>query len=296
MSDEVPAGDAATVAGEPAADVAAQAAARRRAWRRRVFSRRAAGRAVMIASVAAAIIALIGGIVAWQLVGTLRSRSVGTLRLLDRSLVNVQDSLVVAADVMSTVGSSFATIEKTLDTVHRSVGDASTTLQTVAELTESIPPNLDNVDTALGKFSDAAAVVDKAVGSIGSLPLLDSFNSDLSGAIDDVRDTLKPIATSMRSSTTSIRGLSTSSVELQDQLDTLRADLAEMAGSVEQSQQIIERYRDDTDSARALTTDSLAEIDRQMLLSRILVVVLALTIAVGQIAPYRIGRQMFEGI
>lgn len=249
----------------------------------------------MIASAVAAVTALIGGIIGWQLVGSLKSRSVGSLELLDRTLVNVQDSLGVAADVMSTVGTSFATMQSTLQTVESSVDNAADTLKTVADLTETIPPSLDNVDTALGKFSDAAGVVDNAVGAIGDVPLLPSFSSDLSGAVDDVRDTLKPIAKSLRESTTSIRGLSTSSKELKDQVAQLQTDVADLATSIDESKAIIVRYRDDANDAQSLTKASLRDLESQMTLGRVLVVILAFTIAVGQIAPFRIGRQLYDG-
>jgi|GEM_PF-6748697 len=249
----------------------------------------------MIASAIAAVTALVGAVIAWQLVGSLRARSVGTLRLLDRTLVNVQDSIGIAADVLDTVDTSFVTMQATLAAVGKSVDDASTTLDAVAELTETIPPSLDNVDTALGNFSEAASVVDDAVGRIGDLPVLPSFDTDLSGSIDDVRDTLKPISTSLRDSVTSIRGLSTSSTELNDHVTQLQADISDLADSIKESKTVITKYRDDAEDARSMTAASLDELSTQMMLSRVLVVVLAITIAVGQIAPYRIGRQLYDG-
>ena len=41
-----------------------------------------------------------------------------------------------------------------------------------------------------------------------------------------------------------------------------------------------------------LAQESLDDLDRNILLSRVLIVILAVTIAIGQIAPFYIGRQL----
>ena len=88
---------------------------------RAVFNRRRIGRAVTIAAVVAAVTCVIGAVVAWQLLGDLRTRSAASLDLLERTLTNVDESLAIAQDVTSTVGDSLDTIRDSLTTLSAGV-------------------------------------------------------------------------------------------------------------------------------------------------------------------------------
>ena len=76
------------------------------------------------------------------------------------------------------------------------------------------------------------------------------------------------------------------------QIEALEGDLAALDESLERSTELLDRYRADTAEAIVLAQESLDDLDRNILLSRILVVILAVTIAIGQIAPFYIGRQL----
>ncbi len=107
-----------------------------------------------------------------------------------------------------------------------------------------------------------------------------------------MREDIRPIADDLRGSTSSIRELSGSSDDLVAQLDELDDDLTELDDSLERSRRLLDSYRADTAEAIDLAEDSLDDLDRDIALSRLLAVVLALSIAVGQVAPFHIGRQL----
>ena len=259
-----------------------------------VFSRRRVGRAVTVAAVVAAITCVIGAVVAWQLLGQLRDRSTASLRLLESTLVNVDESLAVAQDVTGTVGDSLGTVRDSLGTLSRGVQDGSAALTSVADLTESVPPALDRLDTTLGQLGDAAGVVDSALGALSELPIGPEFDADagLAASVDGVRDDIRPIADDLRGSTTAIRDLSGSSTDLVAQLDALDGDLTELDASLARSTELLEQYRADAADAIVLAQESIDDLDRDIALSRALTVILALAIAVGQVAPFHIGRQL----
>ena len=269
-------------------------AARVSARRRAVLNRRRIGRAVMVAAVVACITCVIGAVVSWFFLGDLRNRSVTSLQLLERTVQNVDESLAIAQDVTRTVGGSIDTLRTTLDTVAVSVGDASATLDVVADLTEDVPPALDRVDEALGRLSDAAGVVDSALAALAQLPVGPDFDAEagLGAGVDAVREDLRPIADDLRASTGTIRDLSGRSDELVTQLGALQADLDELDRSLAESNQLLDEYRADATEAADLAVDSIDDLDREVLILRILAVVLALAIAVGQVAPYHIGREL----
>ena len=264
------------------------------ARRRAVLSRQRIGRAVMVAAVVAAVTCVIGAVVAWIFLGDLRDRSVASLQLVERTLENVDESLAIAQDVTATVAGSIDTLKSTLDTVAASVGDASDTLDIVGDLTEDLPPGLARVDEALGRLSDAAAVVDGALNAIDQLPIGPDFDSDagLAAAVEAVRADLRPIAEDLGSSTGPIRDLSGRSDELVAQLEGLQADLDELDRSLTESNQLLAEYRADATEAVDLARDSLDDLDREVLILRVLGLILALSIAVGQVAPFHIGQQL----
>ena len=76
------------------------------------------------------------------------------------------------------------------------------------------------------------------------------------------------------------------------QISALEDDLAELDESLERSTELLDQYRADTETALVLAQESLNDLDRNILLSRILIVILAVTIAIGQIAPFHIGQQL----
>lgn len=248
----------------------------------------------MVAAVVAAITCLVGAVVAWQFVGALRDRSLSSLRLVERTLDNVDESLAIAQDVTVTVGGSVDTLRDSLVTISGSVVDAADTLDIVGDLTEAIPPALDRVDEALAGLSEAAAVVDGALDALDSLPIGPDFDSSagLAAAVENVRGDLSPISDSLRSSTDSIRELSASSAELTAQLEALDGDLLELDESLARSARLLEQYRVDTADAAELAEDSVSDLDRDVSILRVLTILLALAIAVGQIAPFHIGHQL----
>ena len=166
-------------------------------------------------------------VVAWQLLGDLRTRSAASLDLLERTLTNVDETLAIAQDVTTTVGDSLDTIRDSLTTLSAGVGDGAAALDSVADLTEDVPPALDRLDATLVDLGEAAGVVDSALEALDEIPIGPDFDADagLAASVDGVRDDIRPIAEDLRGSTDSIRELSGSSDDLVTQLAELDGDL-----------------------------------------------------------------------
>jgi hypothetical protein len=249
----------------------------------------------MVAAVVAAITCLVGAVVAWQLIGDLQDRSATSLRLVASTLTNVDDSLAVAQDVTATVGSAIGTIEDSLGTLTQGVADGAAALDAVADLTEDVPPALDRLDGTLVSVRDAAAIVDTALNAVDQLPIGPSIpDARLAASVDGLRGDISPIAEGLRGSTSSIRSLAGSSGDLVAQIGALENDLADLDESLARSTELLDRYRSDTSEALVLAEESLNDLDRNIWLSRLLIVILAVTIAIGQIAPFYIGRQLAQ--
>lgn len=264
------------------------------AVRRVVFSRRSLGRAVMTAAVVAAITSLVGIVVAWLLVGNLQGTARSTLFVVQDVVTTVDDTLNVADSILVTVDGSVETVRSSLSTLATSVEQGAAALEAVAQLSEDIPPNLDRIDDALGGLQSAADFVDDALVQLSTIPLGPDYDADqgLGQAVESVRADLQPIAADLRTTTDTLRELAGSSDELIGQLDELGADLAAIDQSIIESRGLIERYRSSAGRAGELAGQTRDDLTSNVFVSRVLIVILGVAIAVGQIAPFRIGREL----
>jgi methyl-accepting chemotaxis protein len=273
---------------------AAVARARLTAWRRAVLNRRSLGRAVMVAAIVAAITCLIGIIVAWQLVGDLGRTTKSSLVIAGDTLATVDDTLDVADSVIQSVHGGIGTVQDSLTTLTTAVDDGSSTLGVVSDLTADIAPSVERIASGLGGLETAAATVDGVLQQLSDLPFGPDYDPEagLASQVQLIRDDLQPIADDLTNASGTLSDLAASSDAVIARLDELSADLDDIERSLAESGELIERYRRSTADALALATTTREDLDRDIWLSRILIVVLGLAIAVGQVAPFRIGREL----
>ena len=272
----------------------ASARARLAGFRRAVLSRRSLGRTIMVAAIVACITCLIGIVVAWRLVGELAHTTSSSLVIVDDTLATVDDTLDVADSVIESVDGGIGTIQESFDTMSTTVANGAASLNAFAELTANVAPNLEQVDNGLGNLQSAVDVVDDALRQLSALPFGPDYDpaTGLAASVQSVRDDLQPIADDLTNASGTLSDLTASSDEVIDRLDALAIDLDAIDRSLDESRVLIERYRQSTSDASALAAGTRDDLDRDVWLSRILIVILGLAIAVGQIAPYRIGREL----
>ena len=268
--------------------------ARLAGFRRAVLNRRSLGRAVMVAAVVACITCLAGIVVAWQLVGELAHTTRSSLVIVSDTLVTVDDTLDVADSVIESVDGGIGTIRESLDTMSTTVDDGAATLRVFADLTDDLAPNLERVDNGLGNLQSTVDVVDDVLRQLSDLPFGPTYDPEtgLAASVQAVRDDLQPIADDVTNASSTLSDLASSSGEIIDRLDALASDLDAIDRSLDDSRVLIDRYRQSTSDASVLAAGTRDDLDRDVWFSRVLIVLLGLAIAVGQIAPFRIGREL----
>jgi methyl-accepting chemotaxis protein len=274
------------------ASVAARARLAR--MRRAVLNRRSIGRTIMVAAVVAFITCLVGIVVAWQLVGDLAGTTRSTLVIVDDTLATVDDTLDLADTVIQSVDGGIETVQESLTTMATAVDNGAATLDVFADLTANLGPNLEEIDRGLGGLQSTVDVVDGVLQQLSDLPFGPEYDPEtgLASSVQAVREDLQPITDDLANASGSLRELASSSDETLDRLDELATDLDSIAQSLSDSRELIERYRETTAEASALAAGTVDDLDRDVLLSRVLIVVLGISIAVGQIAPFRIGLEL----
>ena len=260
-----------------------------------MFNRRRIGRAVTVAAVVAAVTCVIGAVVAWQLLGDLRTRSAASLDLLERTLTNVDESLAIAQDVTATVGDSLDTIRESLTTLSAGVGDGAAALDSVADLTEDVPPALDRLDATLVDLRRRRRR--RRLGAGGARRAPDRAGLRRRCRARRVRRRRARRHPPDRRGPARLDRLDPRAQRLQRRprrpsSPSSTATSIELDQSLDRSRRLLDSYRADTAEAITLAEDSLDDLDRDIAMSRVLAVVLALSIAVGQVAPFHIGRQL----
>jgi hypothetical protein len=266
----------------------------RRSSLRAALNRRSLGKTMMVAAVVAGVTSLIGVVVAWRLVGDLSHTTKSSLVIVNDTLATVDDSLELADSIIDTVDDGIETVGKSLTTISSTVEDGGATLDAVADLTSNLGPSIERVDSGLGGLQSAVDVVDDVLRQLSAAPFGPDYNAEngLASSVQAVRDDLRPIADDLHDASGTLSGLASSSDDAIERLDELAQDLERIDQSLDDSRLLIERYRRSTAEAAALATTTQDDLDRDVWLSRLLIVVLGVAVAVGQIAPFHIGREL----
>ncbi len=178
------------------------------------------------------------------------------------------------------------------------VGDGIDTTTAVAastaELAASLPATLERVDSGLESIEGIANTIDSTLSQLSRIPLAPDYDPavTLSDAIGDLRADLAPLADDVNAVSDDLSTFSASGDDLAVQLEDLASSVTDVQVAVGGTTDVIESARTSTNDALALAQTTLSEIGSQLALTRLLLVIVAIAIAIGQIVPYWVGREL----
>ena len=238
--------------------------------------------------------AIIGTIVAFQLIGQLGTNVDRSLRIGEETLVTLDDTIDAADEVVTSVQSGLTTIEATLGTVNESVGDTTELASTTSALASALPANLERVDDALATLEQLGGTIDDVLSGVSNIPFAPDYDPavPLDEAVAGVREGLAPLTGDLRGIADELDQLASGSGDLRGQLTDLADDVASTRRALEGSSALLDQYRASASDALALARASREDLDTDRTRSRVMVVVLGLTIALGQAVPAWVGREL----
>jgi hypothetical protein len=261
-------------------------------WRR-IATRRNAGRTMIVVACVGLVASVTGLVVGWRLLGQVQTNANQSLVLTGDALVTLDQTLDVADEVMTSIGHGLGTVETTLDAVNSSFGAGAQVLADVASTTDQLPPSFARLDQALANAETAAGVIDDALHQLNRLPAVNiDLGNGIAPSIQQVRAELGPLAQNLSASTKDLRTLTTSSADVGHQLQQLRTDVAGLDAELARSHGLIAAYRQTARDAMTLAQRSRSDLGGDITLSRVLLVILAVAVAVGQIVPFWVGREL----
>ncbi len=260
------------------------------------LTKRSAGRIMVAIAYIGVAASLIGAVVGWRFLGELSEANKQGLELAEESLNAADASLVVADDIVQSVDGTLEALNGTILAVGAGIDATTSVAGSVSDLAGSVPATLDRIDDGLASIESIATTIDTTLSQLSRIPLAPTYDPDveLGEAVGGLRADISPLADSLRGVSDSLATFSTSGDDLEAQLDALADGIADVQVAVSGTTGVIDQARVSTADALALAQTTLGEIGTQLAMSRLFLVIIALVIAVGQIVPYWMGRELLS--
>jgi methyl-accepting chemotaxis protein len=259
------------------------------------ISDRAAGTAMVVVGVFGVIVGLVGIVVGRQMVTELERAVDDSLALTGDALESVADTIDVASDVVGTIEDGLGTIGDVTVEVSSSLDATQRVLGQVASATGGqLPDGLERVTGALPALVSAAGAIDDALRLLSRAPFGPNYDPDVAfdDALRPLADTLTPLPDQLREVSADLALLSGSASALRESADELTADVERVADDLAEADALLNRYATTASEAQAVAARTRTDLGGQSDAARILVTLLGLAFAAGQIVPLWFGREL----
>lgn len=255
-----------------------------------------AGRVMIGVAAVGVVVALIGSIVGWQLIGQIDATTSDTLEVSVESLDSLADTIELADEVIASTTASLDAVASTLTSVSSSFDSATGVLTEFGTFAETAGPTLQDTTTLLRQLEDVGATVDEALAAVSNLPIGLDYDPDagLGTTLGSLADTIEPLSAQFTSTADEI-GVFTDDIDgLRTDLETLNATVAQVNEDLADTDVLIEQYRVNVASARTLAQATRDDVHGDASWMRLLIVLAGINFAIGQIVPLWFGRELLH--
>jgi hypothetical protein len=273
-----------------------QALARRRQLIRAAHIRRRVGRLLVTTAAMGLVIALIGIVAAWRLIGDVDTATRDTLDLTIESLDSLRDTLDISDGVLAATSDSLQAVEDNLRVVEPTLADGSQAVSDVSTLSATSEPALRDAVTTLRQLEALGDQIDGVLVGVSSVPFGPDYNPDagLGPTFGRLATNLEPLPQAFAATTTGLDELSTSLADMQTKVATLTYSVAQVNDQLAGSDQLLTDYRDRVDRARVVAMTSRHDLDRDQTLLRVVVVLAGVVFAAMQLMPLWAGWELLD--
>lgn len=256
-----------------------------------------AGRIMLVIAGLGVVASLVGGIVAWRLVGDL-DRGVGqSLELTADALVTVDDSFVIAEDALGILLVGVDDAERAVRSLSASLREGSAALESATQLTGGeVADALESVERTLPSMQTAAGAIDETLGALDGLPLGLNYSPErpLAETIGELRDELRELPDELREQAAQVERMSTELTAATTNTEATADSLAALHEQLLEAEALVADYALRTGEARALVDDQREALASNARQARAVVVLFAVVFALGQFVPYHVGSSLLE--
>ena len=251
-------------------------------------------RAIGLVGVVAGITAIVAGLWILRDLDALLGRS---LVLTSESLGTVDASLVVATDSVGVINDGLARAERTSRGLEGSLNDGADLLAETGTLLRSdVASSLESVQRTMPTLIEVGGTIDATLRAVDDLPVGLTYNPD-----EPFDETLRTLQADLDGLPEDLRTQADTVDEAGDNLRKVGAQGKEIAGSIsevrtslEEAGEVLGQYRSTAGEARTLLEDTTIDLNRRLLVLRVLVVVLGVVYCAGQALPLYLGHRLAE--
>ena len=258
--------------------------------------RRRAGQAMVASAVVGVIVAIVGTVIGWQVVGQIDATSSDTVAVSLESLDSLEDTIALADRLLTSTEESLTAVEDTLATVSSSFATADSVVRDVSELAATAGPGLANTSDTLDQLAEVGTTIDGVLGALSDVPFGPSYDpaAGLGETLGTLARDVEPIAEALQDVSVSLNESSASLEALDADLTDLAGNVASITADLDDTQALLDSYRANVTSARRLAEDADSGLASDLFWTRLLIVFGGLNFAVGQIVPFWFGREQLR--
>jgi hypothetical protein len=264
-----------------------------------MISRRLAGRVLLAVGVVGLVASLGGIVVGRRLINEMDAALGRSLQVTAESVEALQASVALAEETTVLVSEGLGRAEATTRELRDTFEQGSQLLEGTADLTEDrIAGSLEAVEESLPSLIQVAAVIDRTLSALSALPLGPRYNPDepFDESLREVQRSLAGVPDDLRVQAALIREAGANLREVGEGTDAIAGDLAAITGGLEQAVEILRSYTATATSARDLVVETQEGLGFQVGLARLLVTLLGLTLATGQVVPLALGWTLLQPV
>lgn len=249
----------------------------------------------VIAGALTVVAALVGAVVGFVVIGDVTAAAKDSVTVTRRVVATVADTTAAVHGVFASAGASLRDVQGTMsDTSITLTRAAVVTRQLGTVVTEEVPASVESVRAALPGLIDTAGVVDTAMRGLSFLGVdyraevpLDESLAEIDGQLADIPLLLRAQQASLDGIAADLGELSSATLEVGDDLGTIRARVADAST-------VLDGYARLAEESDELLMRVDATVTGRALLLRGLLAAVALGVAVTQTAPIALGLMVLR--
>lgn len=280
-----------TEASSPLGDTASLPSSRRR---RRESVVGAAMQFIAIAGVATAIAGLLIG---WRFVERIDGVVEETTAISTDALTALDDTIVLADQLLSTVQIVLRDTEGSLRAVAASFDSAETVINDVSDVLSQVAPAVAGVADTTRNLASVGSAIDDVLGQLNQIPLGPRYdeNNGLGSQFENLADDLDPLAEGLSDTDKSLDGFLTDTAEIETQLQALVDATADLNEGVAEADVLLADYAEASALAQSVARDTTLAVGEDLVWYRLLLIMATATFAALQIIPWWLGSTLRSG-
>jgi hypothetical protein len=264
---------------------------------RTVLSRVTAGRILLAIGIVGIVTSIAAVLVGRALIGELD-------RALDRSLVLTGDAVAALRASIEVAEQTAALVDDGLVSATETTRELGTTLDEGAELLDStatlteerLAGSIEAVEEGLPALIQVAAVIDRTLTTLAALPFGPAYDPGqrFDDSLRQIQASLDGVPDDLREQAELIRGAGANLAEVGAGTEAVADDLQRIQQGLTGSIELLRGYAATATSASELIGDTQRNLGLQVRLARLLVTLLGVVFAAGQIVPLGLGWTLLQ--